>query len=248
MKRKKVCPHCGRKLWLRDFYPLKGGGYASWCKDCTRQNKRDWYERNHKVPDGLHYDPVTGRTTVKEGSSRRIHWNSQMLSDLRRMFPTETNADVAEYIGVSVRTVIRKARELGLEKDQAWVRKIWDDNRRLAQFMSRKKGYPGGFQERPESGLPYRYKKGHQLTPEEKDRHREGMRRWYRLHPTMAKKKSAKLFKAVRCVDTGEQWVSIGEASRAVGVSRGYFSHYLNKNIPLRGKRYEFVKRNQELL
>ena len=24
-KRKRVCPHCGRKLWMREFYPLKNG-------------------------------------------------------------------------------------------------------------------------------------------------------------------------------------------------------------------------------
>ena len=61
--RKKVCTHCGRKLWLREFYVSKRGWTASWCKDCTKANKRDWYARTRKVPDGLRHDSETGRIT-----------------------------------------------------------------------------------------------------------------------------------------------------------------------------------------
>ena len=245
-KRKKICPHCGRKLWLRDFYLLKKGCRSSWCAECQRANKRSWYNRLHKKPDGLRYDPGTGRTIDKKGLARRIHWSGQMLSDLRRMFPTEPNKEVAEYVGVSVRTLIRKARELGLRKDPDWLHQMWEDNRRLAHFVSRARGYPGGFQERPESGAHTRLKKGHQLTSEQKAKQSESMKCWYRRHPFAARKKSAKLFKAVRCIETGQEWQSVGDACRAVGVSRSYFSHYLNQRKPLRGLNYEFVKPNNE--
>ena len=241
-RRKKVCPHCGRKLWLRDFYKLKSGAYASWCNDCQRANKRDWYNRTRKMSDGLRYDSATGRTIEKEGIARRIHWNGQMLSDLHRLFPTWKNQELAEYIGVSVRTLIRKARELGLQKDRKWLLGIWNKHRALARFEARRKGYPGGFQERPEAGAPYRFQKGHQLTPEQKEKQTASMKEWYRRNPGAAKKKSEKLNKAVRCVETGMEWKSVGDACRAVGVSRGYFSHYLNDGKPLHGLHYEFIK------
>ena len=241
-RRKKVCPNCGRKLWLRDFYKLKSGAYASWCNDCQRANKREWYNRTRKVPDGIRKDAKTDLLIEHRGISRRIYWSRRMLDDLIRLFPTTMNEDMADILGVSVRTLIRKARELGLRKDPVWLRGIWEDHRRLARFESRRKGYPGGFQDHPERGMPYRFKKGHQLTPEQKAKQRESMIAWYRRNPGAAKKKSEKLNKGVRCVETGEAWPSIGEACRSVGVSRGYFSHYLNDGKPLRGLHYEFIK------
>ena len=61
-RRKKICPKCGRKLWLRDFYKTANGRVSSACKECTRQDKRDEYARNRKVPNRLYQDPVTGKS------------------------------------------------------------------------------------------------------------------------------------------------------------------------------------------
>lgn len=141
-KRKKVCPHCGRKLWLRDFYPVTGG-YSSWCKHCQRQNKRDWYEKNHKVPDGIRQCQTDGRIYEHRGLSKRIFWNKQMTDDLKRLFATTRNEDLAELVGVSPRTLVRKARELGLNKDQQWQHGNVMRNLKMAQFESRRLGYPG---------------------------------------------------------------------------------------------------------
>ena len=92
-KRKKVCPHCGRKLWLRDFYPVTGG-YSSWCKHCQRQNKRDWYEKNHKVPDGIRQCQTDGRIYEHRGLSKpwrekiykanfmHVAWSVNYVTDL----------------------------------------------------------------------------------------------------------------------------------------------------------------------
>lgn len=242
---KKVCPHCNRMLLLRDFYALKNGSLSNWCKECHRQSKKDWYNRNRKRPDGYTYDFATGKTFEKEGYARRIHWSPQMLSDIRRLYPTNTNQDVSEYIGVSVRTLIRKARELGLEKNRTWLHKVWGDNRRLAHFESRRKGYPGGFHERPDTGAPYRFKKGHQMSPEEKEKLVSSLRDFYRRNPIAAKKRSVKQMMAVRCVESGETWRSIGDASRHVGVSRSYLSRCLNGGLPLRGRKYEFVRQKK---
>ncbi len=240
-KRKKVCPHCGRKLWLRDFYLLKSGNYSSWCKDCERQNKREWYQKNRKVPDGVKMDPSTGLLLQHEGFVRRIFWNRRMIDDLRRYYPTTKNEELAGIFGVSVRTIIRKARELGLQKNQEWLSGVWESHRMLARIISRSKGYPGGFQERPECSKPYRFKKGHTLTEEQKLKLSLSLKKWYRHNPSAAKKKSQKLFKPVRCKETGEEWKCIGDAARAAGVSRGYLSHYLNKGLTFHGKNYEFI-------
>ena len=45
-KRKRVCPHCGRKLWMREFYPLKNGGRSSWCHECVLAYKREQYRKH----------------------------------------------------------------------------------------------------------------------------------------------------------------------------------------------------------
>jgi DNA-binding Lrp family transcriptional regulator len=46
-----------------------------------------------------------------------------MLSELKRYFPNSPNREVAELLGVSERTMIRKARELGLVKEKKYISK-----------------------------------------------------------------------------------------------------------------------------
>ena len=117
-KRKKVCPCCGRKLWLRDYYKDKYGNVSSYCKECVKAKKRAEYATGRKKPDGIRMDLSTGRVYEKDGSTKRIFWSKQMCDDLKRLFPTTKNDDLAQYLGVSVRTMIRKARKLGIEKDK----------------------------------------------------------------------------------------------------------------------------------
>ena len=63
-RRKKICPKCGRKLWLRDFYKTANGWVSSACKECTRQEKRDEYARNRKVPNQLYLTTADAPQTV----------------------------------------------------------------------------------------------------------------------------------------------------------------------------------------
>jgi hypothetical protein len=44
-------------------------------------------------------------------------WSTEMETDLIRMFPTHFNKDIAAHFNLSMRTIIRKARELGLSKE-----------------------------------------------------------------------------------------------------------------------------------
>ena len=120
-RRKKICPKCGRKLWLRDFYKTANGRVSSACKECTRQEKRDEYARNRKVPNQLYQDPVTGRLMEHKDYSTKIHWSPYMIERLTNKYATTKNEDLAIDLNVSPRTVIRKARELGLEKDRGWM-------------------------------------------------------------------------------------------------------------------------------
>lgn len=92
---------------------------------------------------GPRYYPDTGRVEEAPNGSRRISWSRQMVDDLLRLFPKTLNKEIAEYLGISLRTMIRKARELGLQKDPDWLTDVWEDRRRQAHMVARIKGYPG---------------------------------------------------------------------------------------------------------
>lgn len=142
LTRKRICPACGRKLWrVRDFYSDK----TSYCKECSRAYKREEYARNRKVPDGQYYNK-RGQLVVHKGAMTQIVWTGQMIEDLRRWYPNSKNEELAGILSVSVRTMVRKARELGLYKDREWMRAISRQNVHQAQVFSRIHGYPGSIQ------------------------------------------------------------------------------------------------------
>lgn len=144
-KRKRVCPHCGRKLWMREFYPLKNGGRSSWCHECVLEYKRERYRKTRKVPDGTFMHRTQGRIVEHNGYSTRIFWNGNMLSIMRRHYYNTLNRELAEMLGVSERSVTRKAREMGLEKDKGFVASLSREHLLLANARSKELGYPGGF-------------------------------------------------------------------------------------------------------
>lgn len=69
-----------------------------------------------------------------------------MLDMLRQYFPTTLNDEMAGMLGVSIRTMIRKARELGLKKDSDWLSSVWEERRLMAHVQSKRLGYPGRIQ------------------------------------------------------------------------------------------------------
>ena len=151
-----------------------------------------------RKPDGVFYDSDKGRLMEHRGYSKRIFWTKDMLDYLCRHFATTLNEELAGCIGVSPRTLIRKARELGLQKDPVWLTAVWNENREQAHIISKHKGFPGGFEKGRRTNPAGEFKKGHRLTPEQAERQREGMRRWYRLHPIEAKAKAAKAWETRR--------------------------------------------------
>ena len=105
---------------------------------------REDYRKRHPVqPPRTFYSEKHGRIVTREGYATRIFWNTSMLDYLRQHFATTLNEELAGCLGVSSRTMLRKARELGLKKDKAWLKALWNENRKYAHFVSRRHGYPG---------------------------------------------------------------------------------------------------------
>lgn len=119
-RRMKFCPKCGRRLWLRDFYRQATGYFSPYCKECTRAAKREEYARNRKVPNRLYQDDL-GRLIEHNDHATKIYWSEYMVKKLTRLFPTTKNEDLAVEFNISMRTIGRKAQELGLKKDKAWI-------------------------------------------------------------------------------------------------------------------------------
>ena len=145
--RKKVCPKCGRKLWLRDFYIRHATGeHSTYCKECERERRRNAPSYVSRLkPDGIFYTG-NGQKVQKKGYSQKIYWDGNMLSVLRRYFPNTRNEEVAEMLGVSPRTVVRKARELGIYKDPGFCKKMSQNAALLAYATNRRNGYKNLFQ------------------------------------------------------------------------------------------------------
>lgn len=144
----KVCSICKQEKPLEEFYRHSStkDGRTSYCSCCGRKLKREEYERNRKVPDGIKIGK-DGIKTIKNGWSTRIYWDGNMLSIMKRYFPKTLNEEILELLGgqVSMRTMLRKAREMGLQKDPDWLKGVWEERRLIAHVESKKKGYPGAF-------------------------------------------------------------------------------------------------------
>lgn len=148
--------------------------------------------------DGVFMDLRTGKMYEHRGYARRIFWNKQMLDDLKRMFPTTLNEEVAGALGVSLRTMIRKARELGLQKDPVWLAGIWNQRRKWAHMESRRRGYPGRFIKGRRANPDGEFKAGHKETQKQKEKRRKALQLWYRTHPSEASEKARKAWETRR--------------------------------------------------
>lgn len=111
----------------------------------------------------------SGRTVIQEGHSIRIYWNPSMVSYMKENFATTKNEDLAISLGVSPRTVTRKAREMGLQKDPDWVHQLWVENTKIAHAVNRI--HPNaGIRNLSMFGKKTRFKQGHEhikLTDEQ---------------------------------------------------------------------------------
>jgi len=108
----------------------------------------------------------------KLGLKKRIYgiaWTPQMLKLLCDYFPTMFNRPLAKWIGVSRRTLIRKARELGLEKKPGFLEERRADINELASAGLKRTHKSGGRFKKGERNNPEgEFKKGHTESPETK--------------------------------------------------------------------------------
>ena len=68
----------------------------------------------------------------KKRNYYRIDWTIDMIDILKDNFSTSYNKVIAKHIGVSVRSLIRKARELGLEKEEGFLEYRRDEITKMA--------------------------------------------------------------------------------------------------------------------
>ena len=117
-----------------------------------------------KKPEGVFRDPRIGKIYEQRNGARHCHWSAQMVGELKRMYATTKNEELAEFLGVSPRAVVRKARELGLAKDPKWQRDISAFNVRFAIAKNRIEGNAGRFPKGHQSDT--QFKPGHKQSPE----------------------------------------------------------------------------------
>ena len=177
IKRKKVCKSCGRKLWLKEFYVSSycADGRDRICKTCRCKEKRDAYERTCKVPDGRKLNS-RGQAVEKNGLSTRLYWSDTKKAEFRRAFPYKRNEDLAIEFGCSLRTIVRRAREMNLEKDHAWLANVWDKNRGKAHLMAKLTG-PQNLPEFIEGGKATRFGKVYRIETKEQA-HERVLKAW----------------------------------------------------------------------
>lgn len=191
----KKCRKCGEEKPETEFYRNRNykSGRESMCAACALEYKKAEYRRNRMNPDGITV-AADGKKYTKKDAKRCIYWDGNMISLLKKHFPTTLNEEMAEMLGVSQRTMIRKARELGLEKDPEWLTRIWNERRIMAQASNRAKGYPGSFQKGRRYNPDGEFKPGYKEDEETKARRIEKYRRWCLHHPRELKERGAKVW------------------------------------------------------
>jgi hypothetical protein len=127
------CCICNQDLPEEAFYPSELRGHRkARCKECHKARKR----RLNKLSEGI-VQRGTHLIIRKDGISR-IYWSGNMLSELRRYYPTTKNAELADYFGVSQRTINRKAAELGLTKSKQFIADVSKENGYYALVKQKK--------------------------------------------------------------------------------------------------------------
>ena len=148
-----------------------------------------------KAKEGIYFNEKLGRVVEHHGYSTRLHWSRDMIDYLRRNYATTFNEELAGCLGVSQTSMRRKARELGLTKDPAWLKEVWDERRRWAHISSRKKGYPGRIRKGERRSPDTMFKKGHVETDEQKQKRIDTIHRYAMTHPEEMRQRGLKAWR-----------------------------------------------------
>ena len=123
----KRCTRCGKEFPLSEgFYKrsrlTKDGNprYDSLCRACRKKHNHNVRSRKKKVGVFRQQD---GRLYIYDGKhgGNRIFWSADMLTVLRRYYPNTPDTEVSEMLGVSTKSVSRKAKQLNLKKSNSYV-------------------------------------------------------------------------------------------------------------------------------
>jgi hypothetical protein len=151
-----------------------------------------------KKEDGVFWHPGYGRVMEHRGYGTRIHWSESMLDYLRTHYARTINQELCDHLCMSQRTMARKARELGLQKDRQWLTEVWNERRKLAHMIARAKGYPGKFEPGDERGKACQYKKGHRLTAEQEAKRVAAVHEWAKRHRKETRERMLKAWETRR--------------------------------------------------
>lgn len=94
----------------------------------------------------------------------KIDWTPEMVDTLKKEFPTSYNAELANALEVSSRSLIRKARELGLDKEPDFLKKRRLDIGRMAKKARGTNSTKGQKGWSVPGGESYRFRPGHVPT------------------------------------------------------------------------------------
>lgn len=119
----KTCQICGCTKPHDDFMPNR-----RICLSCFPEYKRLHKRKSPDRSDGVRYSKAADRIVEYRNGYQRKYWSPQMISTLRRLYPTTKNEELASMFDISMRTLGRKVAELGLSKDPEWMRNVIRNN------------------------------------------------------------------------------------------------------------------------
>ena len=139
---------------LREMFPTR-----SLADIAKRMKRSEAAIQNKAYKMGLRKDEKTWKT----------QWPDEKIKLLTMYFPTMFNRPLASWLGVSLRTMLRKARELGLEKQEGFLEKRRKDISLLAaEALRRKENVSSRFKKGVRFNPAGEFKKGHVESPETK--------------------------------------------------------------------------------
>lgn len=114
----------------------------------------------------------------KKRKRYKIDWTPEMITRLKNEFPTRYNKELAAELNVSWRSLVRKARQLGIEKEKGFL----DKRRPEIQAMAQEAHPPH----------PYKGIKGWCVPNSEQNRFQKGQRSIMKTNPMIVQKVRAK--------------------------------------------------------
>jgi len=97
---------------------------------------------------------------IKAMKGKKTEWTPEMIAILQAKFPTEFTFEIAQELGLSKRTIVRKARELGVLKIEGFLETKRAEITEMARKNLRPHPHKGDSSYRIPNGEAHRFKKG----------------------------------------------------------------------------------------